>query len=86
MGGPRHIGQHNRPRCYEKEWVMKVEIECPRCNGLGEVLGSTPNVRARYVGRDDLDPADFGEDCPKCAGTGTVDYDPDDEVEDWMRS
>jgi RecJ-like exonuclease len=65
---------------------MKVEIECPRCNGLGEVLGSTPNVRARYVGRDDLDPADFGEDCPKCAGTGTVDYDPDDEVEDWMRS
>ena len=64
---------------------MIIDAECPRCNGNGEVLGSTPNVRARYVRLDDLDPGDFGEPCPKCGGSGTVDYDPEDEIEDWMK-
>lgn len=64
---------------------MKVDIECPRCNGAGEVIGSTANVRSRYVSHDDLDPGDFGEQCPKCAGTGVVDYDPEDEIEEWMQ-
>lgn len=64
---------------------MIITLECPRCNGTGEVLGSTPNVRARYVGRDDMDPGDFGEPCPMCLGTGVVDCDPEDEIEDWMR-
>lgn len=59
---------------------MIVDIECPRCNGNGEVTGSTPNVRARYVHRDDMDPGDFGEPCPKCAGTGVVGYDPEEEM------
>lgn len=63
---------------------MTIAVECPRCNGLGEVTGSTPNVRARYVRHDDLDPGDFAEPCPKCAGAGTVDYCPEDEVEGWM--
>ncbi len=60
---------------------MIVDIECPRCNGTGEVLGATPNVRARYVPHDDLDPSDFGEPCPKCAGTGCVEYDPNEDAE-----
>lgn len=63
---------------------MTITVECPRCHGLGEVTGSTPNVRARYVRRDDLDLSDFAEPCPKCAGAGTVDYCPEDEVEGWM--
>lgn len=64
---------------------MIETVECPRCNGLGEVLGSTPNARARMVRHDDLDPSDFGEPCPKCGGTGTVDYNHEEEVEGWMR-
>jgi len=40
---------------------MIVDVECPRCNGLGEVLGGTRNMRSRMVGHDDLDPGDFGE-------------------------
>ena len=63
---------------------MKLDVECPRCNGMGEVAGSTPNVRARYVRHDDLSPDDYTEQCPKCGGSGTVDYDPEDEIEDWM--
>ena len=31
--------------------VAIIDVECPRCNGMGEVIGSTPNVRARYVRR-----------------------------------
>lgn len=61
---------------------MIVDVECPRCNGLGEVIGSTPNVRARYLHRDDMNPDDYGEPCPKCAGTGTVEYDPSEECDD----
>lgn len=64
---------------------MTLTTECPRCNGTGEVLGSTPNVRARYVGHNDMNPDDFGEPCPKCGGEGVVAYDPEAEVEDWMQ-
>lgn len=64
---------------------MIIDVECPRCNGLGEVQGGTPNMRARMVRYDDLSPDDFGEQCPKCLGSGVVDYNPEDEVEDWMR-
>jgi len=63
---------------------MIVDTECPRCNGAGEVLGSNQSVRSRYVRRDDLDPGDFGEPCPKCGGSGVVDFDPSSEIEDWM--
>ena len=63
---------------------MIVDVECPCCNGAGEVLGSTPNVRARYVRYDDLDPSDFGAACPQCGGIGIVSRDPTEEVEDWM--
>lgn len=64
---------------------MIVDVECPRCNGSGEVLGATPNVRARYVRYDNLDPSDFGSACPKCGGIGVVSSDPAEEIEDWMR-
>lgn len=63
---------------------MIVDVECPRCNGTGEVLGATPNIRARYVRYDDLDPGDFGEACPKCGGIGVVSSDLCEEIEDWM--
>lgn len=64
---------------------MIIDKECPRCNGIGEVHTATPSQRARYVRYDDLSPDDYTEQCPKCGGSGTVEYDADDEVEDWMR-
>lgn len=61
---------------------MIIDVECPRCNGLGEVLGGTPNMRARMIGRDDLNPGDFGEPCPKCLGAGVVDHDLNEDCDD----
>lgn len=61
---------------------MIVDIECPRCNGNGEVLGGTRNMRSRMVGYDDLNPDDFGEPCPKCGGSGTVEYDPEEDADE----
>lgn len=64
---------------------MIISAECPRCYGHGEVCGVTPNRRSRFVGHDDLSPDDYTVPCPRCLGTGEVDYDPEDEVEEWMR-
>lgn len=61
---------------------MIVDVECPRCHGMGEVCGVNPNRRSRFVGHDDLDPDDFTEPCPKCLGSGTVEYCPDEDAED----
>ena len=58
---------------------MIIDVECPRCNGEGEIAGSTPSVRARYVRFDDMDPGDYAEKCPKCAGSGVVEYDPEED-------
>lgn len=60
-------------------------VECPNCNGYGEVCGVNPNRRSRFVGMDDLSPDDFTVECPKCAGSGMVDYDHEDEIEGWMQ-
>lgn len=47
------------------------EIECPACNGCGEVQTTIPSAsRARMVGHDDLDPSDFTAPCGECDGTG----------------
>jgi RecJ-like exonuclease len=62
--------------------VVIIDVECPRCNGLGEVLGGTPNARARFVRHDDLNPDDFGEPCGKCGGSGVVEYDLNEECDD----
>ena len=64
---------------------MIISTEGPRCNGTGEVCGVTPSRRSRFVGYDDLSPDDYTVACPRCLGTGVVDYDPEDEVEEWMR-
>lgn len=64
---------------------MIIDTECPRCNGLGEVNATTPRIRSRYVGRDDIDPSDYTEDCPECSGSGVVHYDPEVEIDDWMK-
>lgn len=64
---------------------MIISTECPRCCGTGEVCGVTPSRRSRFVGHDDLSPDDYTVPCPRCLGTGEVDYDPEDEVEEWMR-
>lgn len=61
---------------------MIVDIECSRCNGLGELVGGTPSQRARFVLLDDLDPDDYADLCPKCGGSGTVEYDPEEEMLD----
>ena len=65
---------------------MIVSIECPECNGNGEVCGVNPNRRSRFVGMDDLSPDDFTVECPKCLGAGVLDVDPADEIEDWMET
>ena len=64
---------------------MNISTECPRCNGTGEVCGVTPSRRSRFVGYDDLSPDDYTVACPRCLGSGVVDYDPEDEDEEWMR-
>lgn len=61
---------------------MIIDVECPRCHGNGEVIGGTPNMRARMIGRDDLDPGDFGEPCPRCAGSGVVAHDLNEDCDD----
>lgn len=61
---------------------MIIDVECPFCNGLGEVNATTLNVRARYVRRDDLDPGDYTEPCPRCEGSGYVLHDLNDDCED----
>lgn len=46
------------------------EIECPDCNGHGEVCGVRPNRRSRFVSMDDLSPGDFTLPCEACGGRG----------------
>ena len=46
------------------------DIECPTCNGHGEVCGVNPNRRSRFVGMDDLSPDDFTVECADCCGHG----------------
>lgn len=61
---------------------MIQDIECPDCHGMGEVCGVNPSRRSRFVGFDDLSPDDYMVDCPRCLGSGTVEYDWNEEVED----
>lgn len=60
---------------------MIISTECPRCCGNGEIVTDWE----RYL---HAQPGDKGDeavaDCPDCDGTGEVDYDPEDEVEEWM--
>lgn len=56
------------------------DIECPTCNGTGEVCGVNPNRRSRFVGMDDLSPDDFTIECSACAGHGWRPMD-EDELE-----
>ncbi len=60
---------------------MIIDVECPFCNGLGEVTGSSPIARSRYVHHDDLDPGDYAETCPRCAGSGVVAHDLNEDCE-----
>lgn len=49
---------------------MLVSAECPLCGGLGETEQGP----------------DAWDSCPKCLGAGVLDYDPADEIEDWMET
>ena len=60
---------------------MIMDVECPDCMGMGEACGVVPNRRSRFVGMDDLSPDDHTVDCPRCLGTGAVEYDPEDDAE-----
>ena len=53
---------------------MLTYEECPYCKGVG--LQHSPNRNG--------DPMDHGVPCHVCDGTGVVDADPADEIEDWM--
>lgn len=54
---------------------MIIDVECPRCNGLGEIAGGNPGRRARFLHHDDLSPDDYCEPCAMCLGSGTVEHD-----------
>ena len=61
---------------------MIIDVECPFCNGTGEAMGGTANSRSRLVGRDDLSPDDFAEECPRCGGSGCVAHDLNEDADD----
>jgi hypothetical protein len=66
---------------------MMIAKECPRCNGSGEIAISV-RLPCKYIG-----PGPVPEDargiaaapCGKCNGTGCLEHDLSDEIEDWMR-
>lgn len=60
---------------------MTHEIECPNCNGYGEVCGVRPNRRSRFVGMDDLSPDDFTVPCEACSGRGWRAMSDDEEAD-----
>ncbi|QRZ14690.1 hypothetical protein JWJ88_17145 [Paracoccus methylovorus] len=53
---------------------MIVQSECANYYGYG---------RLHSAGRNG-DPMDNGADCHVCGGSGVVDINPADEIEDWM--
>ena len=61
---------------------MIIDVECPTCNGAGEVCGVSPSHRSRFVGVDDLSPDDYTVECPRCLGTGSVEHDLNEDCED----
>lgn len=53
---------------------MIIETECSYCYGVG---------LQHSAGRNG-DPMDNGVPCHVCGGSGVEEYEPEDEVEDWM--
>lgn len=51
---------------------MLIEAECPNCLGCG--LQHSPGCNG--------DPDDDGVPCERCGGTGVVEYDLNDEIEE----
>ena len=47
--------------------------------------GVNPNRRSRFVGMDDLSPDDFTVRCEKCLGSGVVEHDIEEDIEEWMK-
>ena len=75
----------NGTRSYEGVLPMIIDVECPKCNGMGELCGVNPNRRSRFVGMDDLSPDDFTVRCEKCLGSGVVEHDIEEDIEEWMK-
>lgn len=48
----------------------RPEIECPECEGEGEVHAATPNFSSRMVPYDHLTPDDYLVRCRECDGEG----------------
>lgn len=61
---------------------MIIDVECPTCDGNGEVCGVNPSRRSRFVGSDDLSPDDFQITCPRCLGLGVVAHDLNEDCDD----
>ena len=80
-----HHELFNSTRNYEGILLMIIDVECPNCNGMGEVCGVNPNRRSRFVGMDDLSPDDFTVRCEKCLGSGVVEHDIEEDIEEWMK-
>jgi len=52
---------------------MIIQQECRFCDGHGRIHSGPFNSN---------DPWDDGRSCPKCGGTGVVDVDLEDEIDD----
>ncbi len=66
---------------------MMINGECPRCNGSGEIAVSV-NFPCKYVAPGPV-PDDargvYSTTCGKCNGTGVLEHDCNDDIEDWMQ-
>lgn len=59
-----------------------IDVECPLCNGTGEVCGVNPSRRSRFVSDDDLSPDDYTIECPRCLGDGCIAHDLNEDCDD----
>lgn len=55
---------------------MIIDVECPRCGGQSWVAERKVLIGTRS--------GVYESDCPECNGAGCVQYNPNDEIDDWM--
>ncbi len=65
---------------------MIVDRECTRCAGSGEIVvrNTFPMSEVGPGPVPDWASNVTGSKCPDCDGTGAVEYDLNEDVEDWM--
>ena len=64
---------------------MLVDVECPNCNGTGEVCAASIQIAGAassewMIFRPMISPSD-----EKCLGSGVVEHDIEEDIEEWMK-